>query len=126
MSNNKSKISKEVSFRVPITIFMELLEKAGECNMNRTDYLLQLLIKRLNGKLVEIYDGDEIYTKEMIDDLQLAMNIQYKEKSWLNDEIKRLAEKCEQLEEANVFLRKKIKGQEIMGRIKGKILVNPK
>jgi hypothetical protein len=63
MSNNKSSSSKVASVRIPLSEYEQILNMAAENHMTITDYMLQILFKNLNGKLIELNDGDVVYQK---------------------------------------------------------------
>jgi hypothetical protein len=120
MSNNKSSSSKVTSVRIPLPEYQQILQMASDKHMTITDFLLQILYKNLNSKLIELNDGDIVYRKESIDVLHKRINHQKEEEAMLNNEIIRLIQKCELLEESYVHLCKKMKGLEILHNIKRK------
>jgi hypothetical protein len=118
MSNNKSLSSKVASFRIPVPEYMEILEKASENHMTITDLLLQIVFKYLNGNLVELNEGDKVYSKKTIEGLQICSDLQNEEEARLKTENKRLTEKIEILEKENIDLNNLLKGLRIVLKYK--------
>jgi citrate synthase len=114
MSNCKSNSSIGVSFRVPTSMYMQLLEMVVESNMNITDCMRQILYKHLNGKLIELKENDIVVSLEEIESLNNQINVQSGKILLLTRQLNKTSEEKETLKNENLSLNKLLDGLRIV------------